>query len=151
MFMPNCTMISIIIPVYNVKPYLKRCVDSILTQTYKDFELILVDDGSTDGCGVICDDYKKVDSRIRVIHQVNGGLSAARNTGLDSAVGEYILIVDSDDYISPILLEKCLQAIDGYDLVAFSYQNVDEDGDKIGNPIEFCAGSIRWNNEEEKA
>ena len=148
--MPNCTMISIIILVYNVKPYLKLCVDSILAQTYKDFELILVDDGSTDGCGVICDDYKKVDPRVQVIHQNNGGLSAARNTGLDHAIGEYVYFVDGDDYVSPVLLEKCLQAIDGYDLVAFSYQKVDEDGDNIGNPIEFCAGSLQWNSEEEK-
>ena len=144
-------MISIIILVYNVKPYLKLCVDSILAQTYKDFELILVDDGSTDGCGVICDDYKKVDPRVQVIHQNNGGLSAARNTGLDHAIGEYVYFVDGDDYVSPVLLEKCLQAIDGYDLVAFSYQKVDEDGDNIGNPIEFCAGSLQWNSEEEKA
>lgn len=98
--------ISVIVPVYNVEPYIHRCVDSILAQTFTDFELILVDDGSPDNCGKICDDYAQIDSRIRVIHQENGGLSAARNAGIDSAHGKYIMFCDSDDYVADIFLEK---------------------------------------------
>ena len=100
-------MISVIVPVYNVEPYLRECIDSILSQTYRDFELILVDDGSPDNCGAICDEYAEKDTRIRVIHQENGGLSAARNAGLDIARGEYVTFVDSDDKVSSRYLE-CL-------------------------------------------
>ena len=92
-------MISVIIPVYNVEAYLKECVDSVLAQTYLDYEIILVDDGATDRSGQICDDYAQMDQRVRVIHQKNGGLSAARNTGMKAALGEYILFLDSDDYL----------------------------------------------------
>lgn len=92
-------VISIIVPIYKVEKYLKRCIDSILNQTFKDFELILVNDGSPDGCGEICDDYSKKDNRIKVIHKKNGGLSDARNCGIDIASGEYIGFVDSDDFI----------------------------------------------------
>lgn len=91
--------ISIIVPVYNVEKYIHRCIDSILHQTFKDFELILVDDGSLDNSGKICDEYAKEDDRIKVIHKENGGLSDARNVGLDIAQGEYIAFVDSDDWI----------------------------------------------------
>lgn len=93
-------MISIIIPVYNALLTLKRCVDSIIVQSFSDWELILVDDGSTDGCGLLCDEYANSDRRIRVIHKINGGVSSARNTGLDFAKGEWITFVDSDDYVS---------------------------------------------------
>lgn len=93
--------ISVIVPVYKVEPYLHRCIDSILAQTFTDFELILVDDGSPDNCGAICDEYAEKDERIHVIHQENGGLSSARNAGLDIAQGEYILFCDSDDYVAP--------------------------------------------------
>lgn len=91
--------ISIIVPVYKVECYLHRCVDSILTQTFQDFELILVDDGSPDNCPAICDEYAAKDSRVRVIHKVNGGVSSARNAGLDAACGTYIMFCDSDDYV----------------------------------------------------
>lgn len=101
-------MISVIVPVYNVEPYLRQCIDSMLAQTYTDFELILVDDGSTDHCGVICDEYAQKDNRIRVIHQKYGGVSAARNAGLNAARGEYIAYVDSDDVILDNYLEKLL-------------------------------------------
>lgn len=94
-------LISVIVPVYNVEKYLRKCVDSIIAQTYTNLELILVDDGSPDNCGKICDEYAAKDSRIKVIHQKNGGLSAARNAGLDIATGDYIGFVDSDDYIEP--------------------------------------------------
>ena len=92
--------ISVIVPIYNVEPYIHQCVDSIINQTYKDLEIILVDDGSPDNCGKICDEYAAKDDRVKVIHRPNGGLSAARNSGLDVATGEYIAFVDSDDYIA---------------------------------------------------
>lgn len=94
-------LISVIVPCYNVEQYLPRCIDSILKQTYKNLEVWLVDDGSPDRCGEICDEYAKTDSRIKVIHKKNGGLSDARNAALDIAKGEYIVFVDSDDYIAP--------------------------------------------------
>lgn len=97
-------MLSIIIPVYNVEKYLAECVDSVLRQTYTDYEVILVDDGSTDNGGRMCDEYALKDPRIRVIHQPNGGLSAARNSGLRAAQGEYIYFLDSDDYIEDYTL-----------------------------------------------
>ena len=98
-------LISVIVPVYKVEEYLNRCVDSIINQTYKNLEIILVDDGSPDNCGKICDDYAKHDKRIKVIHKKNGGLSDARNAGLDIAKGKYIGFVDSDDYISENMYE----------------------------------------------
>lgn len=98
-------LISVIVPVYNVEAYLPACVDSILSQTFSDFELILVDDGSPDACGAMCDSYAQKDSRIRVIHQENGGLSSARNAGLDAAKGQYVTFVDSDDVILSHFLE----------------------------------------------
>lgn len=91
--------ISIIVPIYNVAAYLPKCIDSILNQSFKNFELILVNDGSTDGCEVICDRYAELDARIIVIHKANGGVSSARNAGLDTATGNYIGFVDPDDYI----------------------------------------------------
>lgn len=98
-------LISIIIPVYDVEKYLHKCVDSVLAQTYRNIEVILVDDGSPDGCPGICDVYGKKDRRVKVIHKVNGGLSDARNEGLDIARGEFIAFVDSDDFISPRMIE----------------------------------------------
>ncbi|MDR3314701.1 MAG: glycosyltransferase, partial [Oscillospiraceae bacterium] len=94
----NPLLISVIVPVYNVEPYLPKCLDSIVSQTYANLEIILVDDGSTDASGSICDAYAAKDERVRVIHQANGGVAAARNAGLDAAVGEYIQFVDSDDW-----------------------------------------------------
>ena len=93
--------ISVIVPVYKVEKYIHRCVDSILAQTFTDFELILVDDGSPDNCGAICDEYATKDKRVKVVHQKNAGLSGARNAGIDSASGEYLCFIDSDDIISP--------------------------------------------------
>ena len=98
--------ISIIVPVYKVEPYLRKCIDSILNQTFKDFELILVDDGSPDNCGKICDEYAKKDERIIVIHKDNGGVSMARNAALNIAKGDYIGFVDSDDYIESYMYEE---------------------------------------------
>lgn len=103
-------LISVIIPVYQVEAYLPRCIDSLLAQTQKAFELILVDDGSPDGCGEICESYAARDARVRVIHQQNGGLSAARNAGLAAAQGAWIAFVDSDDWVAPDFLSRMLAA-----------------------------------------
>lgn len=99
-------LITVIVPVYNVEGYLNRCVESIANQSYRNLEIILVDDGSHDGCPGLCDTWGKSDSRIKVIHKKNGGVSSARNAGLDIACGEYVAFVDADDYISPNMLEK---------------------------------------------
>ena len=104
-------LISIIVPVYNTENYLYRCVDSVLDQTYKNIEVILVDDGSTDSSPQICDEYAKKDKRVVVVHKQNGGLSSARNAGLDIAKGEYIGFVDSDDFIEPYMYEDLISAI----------------------------------------
>lgn len=104
-------LITIIIPVYNVEKYIHKCIDSVINQTYKNLEIILVDDGSPDNCGKICDEYAKVDKRIKVIHQKNGGLSDARNSGIDIAKGEFISFVDSDDYINEDCIEILYKAI----------------------------------------
>ena len=104
--------ISVIVPVYNVEAYIHCCVDSILAQTFPDFELILVDDGSPDHCPVICDGYAEKDDRIHVIHQENGGLSAARNAGIDMAKGEFLTFVDSDDVIHPQFLERLINNLE---------------------------------------
>lgn len=103
--------ISIIVPVYQVEDYLQKCIDSILNQTFTDFELILVDDGSSDRSALICDHYQQQDSRVVVLHKKNGGLSSARNAGLNQAHGKYIGFVDSDDYISPTMYEVLHQNI----------------------------------------
>lgn len=103
-------VISVIVPVYNVEKYVARCIDSILKQTYTNLEILLVDDGSLDHSGQICEEYRKIDARIQVIHQENGGLSAARNTGIEVATGEYFAFVDSDDFLSPRFIEALLQA-----------------------------------------
>ena len=105
--------ISVIIPMYNVEQYLEKCVTSVLEQTYENIELILVDDGSPDNCGKICDDFALRDKRIVVIHKKNGGLSSARNAGLDVATGDYIGFVDSDDWIEPTMYEKLVELLEG--------------------------------------
>ena len=112
--------ISIIIPVYNVEKYLRECLDSILAQSYKDFEIILVDDGSTDSSGNICDEYSMKYENIKVLHKNNNGLSSARNAGLDIAQGEYILFIDSDDVVSPVMLETLMAHVAGYDIVSYT-------------------------------
>lgn len=103
------TKISIIIPIYNVENYLAQCLDSIILQTYKNLEIILIDDGSTDSCAQICDSYALKEARIKVIHQKNSGLSEARNAGIEAATGEYIAFIDSDDWIAPKFCETLLQ------------------------------------------
>ncbi len=105
------SLISVIVPIYNVEKYLQKCVDSIINQTYKNLEIILVDDGSPDNCPQMCDDYAKKDSRIRVVHKENGGLSDARNAGMEVATGEYVSFIDSDDYISLDFYETLFQTM----------------------------------------
>ena len=107
----NNPLISVVIPVYNVEKYLRECVDSVLRQTYSNYEIILVDDGATDSSGMICDEYLTLDSRVKVIHQKNGGLSVARNTGLNNAKGDYIYFLDSDDYIEDVTLEHLVKCV----------------------------------------
>ena len=125
--MPKAT---VVVPVYNVEKYLEKCVDSILAQTEPDFELLLVDDGSTDGSGGLCDKLAERDGRVRVIHQENQGLGGARNTGIQQAQGDWLLLVDSDDWIEPQTLEKTMEAglREEADLVMFAYRSVDEGG-----------------------
>lgn len=134
--------ISIIIPVYNIEAYIGKCIESCLSQSYGDFEIILVDDGSTDCGGEICDQYAKRDKRIRVLHQKNQGLSTARNNAINIAEGEYIVFVDGDDFISPNLLQISLNALkkSNSDIVFFQYQlwsesKVSSNNNIIGNEI----------------
>lgn len=108
-------LVSVVVPVYNVEKYLARCLDSIIAQTYKNLEIILIDDGSTDSGGKICDDYAARDSRIRVIHQENVGLAEVRNVGIREAKGEYLQFVDSDDWVEPELVETCYKLSQEYD------------------------------------
>lgn len=125
--------ISIIVPVYKVEPYIHKCIDSILNQTFKEFELILVDDGSPDNCGNICDEYAKKDNRVRVIHKENGGISSARNIGLDVSNGEYIGFVDSDDYIKLDMYERLYNSckVNNADISIIGTIEVDENGKKL--------------------
>lgn len=132
--------LSIIVPIYKVEKYLKECVDSILNQTFTDFELILVDDGSPDDCPKMCDSYAQQDDRIRVIHQKNKGLSAARNVGIEMARGRWLGFIDSDDFVAPDFYEKLLAAAEAAtaDCAICSIQFVQEDGQLIQTPAEMC-------------
>lgn len=117
-------LISVVVPIYNVEKYLKKCIDSILAQTYRHLEIILVDDGSPDNCGAICDNYAQEDGRVLVIHKKNGGLSSARNAGLEIAKGELIVFIDSDDWIDANYIEKL-------------YNDISESGADVAVPA-FC-------------
>lgn len=121
--------ISVIVPVYNTEKYLRRCIDSILNQTFTDFEVLLINDGSTDSSGAICDEYAKQDSRIRVFHKENGGVSSARNLGLDNILGEYVTFVDSDDMISLEALKLYIECHinNTSDIVVANYQQLNSD------------------------
>jgi glycosyltransferase involved in cell wall biosynthesis len=117
-------LFSVIVPIYNIEKYLSRCIDSVLSQSFSDFELILVDDGSPDNCPAICDEYAKKDSRIKVIHKENGGLVSARQAGIVEAIGDYVFHLDGDDAICPDALESAYEIICKYhpDIVSFSYR-----------------------------
>ena len=152
--------LSIIVPVYKVAQYLPKCVDSLLHQDLREeeYEIILVDDGSPDNCGAICDEYASKHSNVRVIHRKNGGLSAARNSGIDAANGKYVQFVDSDDYLEPNVLKALVNKMetDRLDILRFNYQNVNEKGkvfspNKVDKPFmdyrdEVCDG-LRFLNE----
>lgn len=140
--MNNKPTVSVIVPVYSVEKYIEKCINSIINQTYKNLEIILVDDGSPDNCPKICDDYALKDNRIKVIHKANGGLSDARNAGLDIAGGEYFMFVDSDDYVEPNMVEVLYKAlidndttmsICNYKLV---YENSENDVGNNDSPIQ---------------
>ena len=123
-------LVSIIVPVYKVEAYLCPCIDSVLSQTYKNWELLLIDDGSPDRCGAICDNYAEKYETISVIHQANHGVSAARNAGIEKAKGDYLLFVDSDDWIAPDMIETMLAEGNGAELIVCGFANYyhSEDG-----------------------
>lgn len=129
--------ISVIIPIYNVEKFLRECIDSVINQTYKNLEIILVNDGSTDSSGKICDEYKEKDFRIKVIHKQNGGLSSSRNAGLEIATGDYLMFCDSDDYFLPNSCKILLNEIESKnaDYVIGNYQNCTEEGQLWDNPV----------------
>jgi glycosyltransferase involved in cell wall biosynthesis len=127
---------SVIVPIYKVEAYLPRCVDSILAQSFPDFEVILVDDGSPDRCGELCDQYRARDPRVRVIHKENGGLVSARQAGMSVASGDYIVHVDGDDWVAPDLLERAHRAVRAHDPDVVSFPSVSTDGDAPGHRIE---------------
>ena len=140
--------ISVIVPVYNTEKYLHRCIESILAQSFTDFELVLVDDGSPDNCGRICDDYAQKDKRIHVIHQKNGGLSAARNAGIDWAFAnsesEWLSFIDSDDWVHPDFLSYLYQAVrqTGTRVSVCLFENTE--GEVSSSEIEFQCNRKRW-------
>lgn len=143
------TVVSIIIPIYNVESFLKDCIDSVLMQTFKDFEILLIDDGSTDSSGKLCDEIALKDSRIRVFHKSNGGLSSARNYGIDKALSEYIIFLDSDDYwidenILSLFIEKAES--ENLDVVRGEFANVDTKGKQLHTP-ELLEESLNLKNQ----
>lgn len=148
--MTNNPLITVIVPVYNILAYLPRCVRSITAQTYRNLEILLVDDGSTDGTGVLCDQLAAEDERIRVFHKENGGSSSARNLGLEHARGEYIGFVDSDDYISPDMYEKLWQGIRDYNvpMAQVGRDEIDAEGNYLPNICEPPAEPERFRAED---
>lgn len=120
--------VTVVVAVYNIEKYIEKCIQSIIRQTWKEMEILLVDDGSTDESGNICDQYAKTDDRIRVIHKVNGGISDVRNVGLEEALGTYLLYVDGDDYIAPECVENAVKCAERHkaEVVIFDYQEVEE-------------------------
>lgn len=143
-------LVSIIIPVYNVEKYLLECLDSVIAQTYSNIEIFLINDGSTDNSGKICDEYAQKDSRVKVIHKENGGVSSARNVGLDLTQGEYITFIDSDDFVDKTYIEKMYDALEksNADLVFCKYANyIDK---KIEYPQESIPKQLTVNNEDKE-
>lgn len=141
-------LVSVIIPIYRVEQYLRQCIESVLSQRYSDIEVILVDDGSPDGCGAICDEYAGRDPRVTVIHKENGGLSSARNAGIDIARGRYLAFVDSDDYVSDLFISDMMDEIDSnpeLDMVMSMFYNVisDENGSDCTMEAVSVKGELR--------
>lgn len=138
------SVVSVIIPIYNVENYLDQCIKSVIDQTYKDLEIILVNDGSTDLSEKLCDKWKNMDSRIEVIHKSNGGLSDARNAGLDIAKGEYILFVDSDDFIDENMVEILINKIGNASMAVCNIRYVDEQSQSLETPIKEFQRDEIW-------
>ena len=136
--MLNTPLLSVIIPVYNVEDYVGRCVESILNQTYTNLEVILVDDGAKDSSGAICDSFAEKDPRVRVIHKENGGLSSARNAGMDAATGEYITFVDSDDWLESDGYEHLMDLMERYQVKLVCGGNYDVDGETGKRTLALC-------------
>ncbi len=137
--------ISIIVPVYNVEQYLPRCIDSILAQTFSDFEVLLVDDGSRDRSGTICDEYAAKDYRVRVFHKPNGGVSSARNVGLENAKGKWIGFIDSDDIIPTDGFDTLVGlASTDVDMVMAGYRKIDENGMLVEGPTRIVSKTVTW-------
>jgi len=130
------SLVSVIVPIYNVEPYLDRCVQSIAEQTYCDLEIILVDDGSLDNCPVMCDVWAEKDSRVKVFHKANGGVSDARNTGLTKATGDYICFIDADDFVSPFLVEKLIQNSRSGEIAVCRFCHMDTNDTVDSQPIQ---------------
>ncbi len=130
-------LVSVVLPIYNVEPFLNRAVESVVAQTYSNIEIILVDDGSPDNCGAICDEWAKKDSRIRVVHKENAGLGMARNSGIEAATGDYIFFFDSDDYVEPTVVEECvaLAAEHGAQSVLYGYDRRDVNNNKVYDKV----------------
>ena len=134
-------LVSVIVPVYNVEKYLEECCDSILNQTYKNLEIILIDDGSDDNSPKICDSYKEKDSRVKVIHQKNSGVSSARNNGIKNSCGDFIIFADSDDKLEKNMCEKAVEALSqNTDAVFFGYKRTDKNMSVVGEHIPVCGG-----------
>ena len=136
------TLVSIVVPIYNVEKYIHRCVESLLEQTYSNIEIILVDDDSPDSCSQICDNYSNIDNRIKVIHKANGGLSDARNAGMEVAIGDYITFIDSDDYVESTMIEDAVNALEVNDaevaIWGFYADFVDESEKVIKSKTNLC-------------
>ena len=140
-------MLSVIIPIYNIEQYLPKCIESVINQTYKNLEIILVDDGSTDGCGDLCDHYSKIDKRVIVLHESNEGLVRARKRGLRKAQGKYIAFVDGDDYVDEMMYEKMYKKAElkDFDIVVCDLNYVYEDGSvkRVSSKIEHDTTNIK--------
>ena len=145
-------MVTAVVPIYNVEKYLPSCVESILAQTYQNLEIVLVDDGSPDRCGRICDEYAQKDVRIRVIHKENGGLSSARNAGIEACRSEYITFVDSDDFLVADMIEKLLKAAQNEeaDIVACRFIRCREGDTPAAVKIPKLTGAVNSYTQDEK-
>ena len=130
-------MISVIVPIYNSEKYIKKCIESILSQTYNNFEIILIDDGSTDNSPTICDEYAKQDNRIKVVHKKNGGVSSSRNCGIKLAKGKYLTFIDSDDYFDNYFLANSIKGINNVDMYLSGLKMELYDGNKIAKTIDY--------------
>lgn len=146
-------LITIVVPVYNVEKFLPKCVENIIGQSYKNLEIILVDDGSTDSCPLLCDKFQKDDERVKVIHKKNGGLSDARNKGIESATGKYLTVIDSDDYVSSDFIEYLYKLLEtnSADISVCQRMNVSEEGKRLGSPKTVQDLVINGNNNCMKA